>query len=126
MGKIILIKSVETVLVNSHEVYLPVLSDIPMRVYSDSLLTETVSKNLEISREVIRGRRFTNTKGEQVIIGMTKEVQDTIGLSFEAFENMEKERDIMNSVQKETLKSLKKYSDAGFLKRLRYLFTSRI
>ena len=41
----------------------------------------------KISSEVVVGRLFMNADGKRIIIGMTKKVQDAIGLPFEAFES---------------------------------------
>jgi len=41
----------------------------------------------EITTEMVRGRSFFNVRGEEFCIGMTKQVQDAIGLPFEDFEN---------------------------------------
>jgi len=49
------------------------------------------AKNIppEITTEMIRGRRFVNHQGEEVCIGMSKQVQEAIGLPFEVYDNMQ-------------------------------------
>ena len=43
----------------------------------------------EITTEMVRGRRFVNHQGEEVCIGMSKQVQEAIGLPFEVYDNMQ-------------------------------------
>lgn len=42
-----------------------------------------------IIREMILGRKYINAYGQKVCIGMTKKIQESIGLPFEAFKNLE-------------------------------------
>ena len=84
-------------------------------------------------KEVIRGRVFINSRGEEVCLAMTREVQITIGLPFEAFENQGKQiEDLSAEVGRKRAQlvlsglSLSMYEGAGFFQRLKYLFTRRI
>lgn len=45
-------------------------------------------KTVEISREQIQGRSFRNRYNEDVVIGLSKEVQEALGLPMEAFDSM--------------------------------------
>ena len=62
---------------------------------------------VEVTNEMVHGTRFINIDGKEVCIGMTKQVQDLIGLPFEAFSNM---RDYM-------------FKTMGFFGRLKFLFS---
>lgn len=50
--------------------------------------TELMSR--EYVQEIIRGRRFITPKGS-IIIGVTKEVQELLGITYEAWENVNQE-----------------------------------
>lgn len=82
--------------------------------------------SIEIYEELVCGRRFTNARGETVAIGMRKQVQQAIGLPFEAFENMNKTTSRINQQMKKQRKELEKIKSLGFLKRLKFLLTSQI
>jgi len=71
--------------------------------YDDDTPLETV----EVTQEMVHGTRFRNSNGLDVCIGMTKQVQDLIGLPFEAFSNM---RDYV-------------FKTMGFFGRLKFLFS---
>ena len=62
---------------------------------------------VEVTNEMVHGTRFRNSNGLDVCIGMTQQVQDLIGLPFEAFSNM---RDYV-------------FKTMGFFGRLKFLFT---
>jgi len=68
-----------------HEVY-QIANMNDMNYYDPEF--EVVPEEMGITVEMVRGRRFVNCRREEVVIGMTKEVQDFIGLPMEAFENM--------------------------------------
>jgi len=46
----------------------------------------------EVTEEMVRGERFVNTKGVEVVIGWDKQTQEYLGLPFRVFESMEKRR----------------------------------
>lgn len=76
-------------------------------------------RELNLFRERIQGWRFTNSHGDEVYIGMSKEAQLAIGLPFEAFENLQKEL-------RDTRESLRAHrsavNTANFWRRFKYLF----
>jgi hypothetical protein len=41
-----------------------------------------------IKTELVRGRRFVNAEGREFCIGMTKEVEEVLGLPFDIYEDM--------------------------------------
>lgn len=78
--------------------------------------------------EIIEGRRFVNANGKEFCVGMSKQVQDAIGIPFEAFEDMSNtvgENCIeITKLYAETVtlkRELKQHKEAGFWKRLKYL-----
>ena len=87
-------------------------------------------EHVEVTREMIRGRTFINERGERLCIGMSKQVQDSIGLPFRAFENMS-QRIEMDAITISQLrgrsamyqKRIDTFKMAGIIKRLKYLFT---
>jgi hypothetical protein len=92
-----------------------------------------LEKEYKSTVELIKGERFINTRGETVCIGMTKKVQDTIGLSFQALNNLTKfnrelQRDLNNTIadKKKLEEKVKKINNYGFLQRLKYLFTKQL
>jgi len=49
---------------------------------------ESVGAMVSVTTEMIHGRVFTNKRGEHVCIGLTKEVQDALGLPFDKFDDL--------------------------------------
>jgi hypothetical protein len=47
-----------------------------------------------VTTEYILGRRFVNQRGETVVMGCSKRVQETIGLVFEVFENQKRDNNV--------------------------------
>ena len=72
--------------------------------------------------ETVRGRRFRNIDGKEVCIGMTKQVQDAVGLPFEAFENMEKEISNLYEEVGNLRLAISMLRGTGFWGRLKWLF----
>ena len=85
--------------------------------------------NIIITRENIYGREYKNSNGKYVCIGMSKKVQDALGLPFDEFEAMsatifELRNDL--AVCKGRLircnSELDEMKKAGIMKRLKWLF----
>jgi hypothetical protein len=78
----------------------------------------------EVIREIIHGRRFVDPQRNlDVVIGITDEAGEMLGLTHDAFENLEGEREqyrLERDVIKCELESIKAF---GFFKRLKCLFT---
>lgn len=126
--KMILIKDIEVVIVPNNYVYeMYEKMGKPSISYGER---DYLEKELKMTKELIRGERFINTRGETVYIGMTKQVQDTIGLSFRAFENLrrynEELRAHLQDVRKQEKTAVNKIKNSGFLTRLNYLFTKQL
>lgn len=87
-------------------------------------------KPLDVRQEVIKGKAFRNAEGEEVIIGMSNEAQELLGIPFQAFEDMrlwleQTRRDLEGCLQ-DHIKYKQKVRQAGFWERLKYLFTGKI
>ena len=83
--------------------------------------------------ETIEGRIFVNSNGLELCIGMSKQVQDAIGLPFKAFEDAEKVLnrrwdDIMDlkRINEDQQKKLEVVKDANFWKRFKYAITGKM
>jgi len=50
------------------------------------------SKNIEITREMVKGKRFTNVFGREIVLGWDKQTQEILGLPFKIFESQERRR----------------------------------
>jgi hypothetical protein len=79
--------------------------------------------------DVIQGRRFINANGDEICIGMAKEVQTAIGLPLECYEKLSATIDRKNSTINEYQRSLtyviqrlNRYRTMGLLERIRFLF----
>ena len=81
-------------------------------------------------REFIQGRRFVDGKGNILVIGMTSEVRKTLGIPFDAIENMGAEIERYQAERVRFIAHINRYQTCisklgrtGFLKRLKFLFT---
>ncbi len=83
----ILIKSIEIAIVKEDRILILITPGLKER------LATPYEKSINITEEMVRGRTYITADGRQIIIGMTKEVQDAIGLPYEVFENLNKELD---------------------------------
>jgi hypothetical protein len=82
-----------------------------------------VSTDVAILNEAIKGRRFTNQEGKTICIGMTKEVQNLIGLPFEAFDNLEKAYDRVSNLHYESQQWIRKVKSKKWWERIVLVFT---
>ena len=126
--KMILIKNIEVEVVSNDYVYeMYEKMGKPSISYGER---DYLEKELKMTKELIRGQRFINNRGETVCIGMTKQVQDTIGLSFQAFENLrrynEELREHLRNMRNNEKTAVNKIEHSGFLTRLKYLFTKQL
>jgi len=85
---------------------------------------------MEITEEFIQGRRFVNQHGEQIVIGWAKDVQNVLGLPFEAFENQNNEiSDLRSECQRleDDFKNLNETIEKStFAQRIKFLFTRKL
>lgn len=76
----------------------------------------------KIVRELVRGRRFTRPNdGVEIVIGLSKQAQDIIGLQYEAWEALEKDRDYWHRKCIASRLKIDSIKMAGFWERLKWL-----
>lgn len=73
-------------------------------------------------RELIRGRRFRRPDGKDMIIGMTRQVQDIIGIQYEAWDTLNEALDSYRIQARKYESALDNLHNSGFFKRLKMLF----
>ena len=127
----ILVKSIEIMEVSDnfvYEIYEKMVN--PHISYNER---ESLETKLKLTREIIKGQRFINKRGESVYIGMIKEVQDILGLPFHVFNDLtnfnrklQKQLDTLIKDKKDLELKIKNFENIGFLRRLKYLFTSKL
>lgn len=84
----------------------------------------------EIFKELIRGRRFCRpSDGTDIIVGVSKQAGEVLGIMYEAWDNIEKAYNTEVSKHSITARelykcksSLAKILNASFLQRLKWLF----
>jgi hypothetical protein len=84
---------------------------------------------VDIKEEMITGRIFVNNRGERFCIGVSEQVQEAIGLPFEAFENINRriETDTLTISKLKTKNAvyqnqIDKYKNMNFWQKLKWLF----
>ena len=84
-------------------------------------------------REFIHGRRFVDVRGNILVIGMTSEVQKTLGVPFDIMEGMGAEIERYRVERVHLISDINRYQfcisklgRTGFWKRLKFLFTGII
>lgn len=78
----ILVESVKVRLVRGDQTNIVTQRPV-VGVYDPSVIMEA-----SVKTEVVRGRRFVDASGEEFCIGMTKEVEATLKLPFDIYEDM--------------------------------------
>jgi hypothetical protein len=97
----------------AHMAYSPMVS---MPIGSDVVSTSCV-------RELIKGRRFINQeRGLDIVLGVSQEVGEILGLQYDAFENISMLNDSLQIEKTRLANKLEKISELGFLERLKCLF----
>jgi hypothetical protein len=120
----ILITKVETVVVDRDIVKMSVDQGYDYVPLSGPLIP------IKRFNELIRGKRFINRKRNiDVVIGVTGEVGELLGIQFEAFESLERtceelqDRIICKTIEAIGYKDkLSAIENSGFFKRLKWLF----
>lgn len=134
----ILVKSVEIEHVYGREAQLAICQPINSPWHNDD------PSGLHHTVEVVQAQVFINSRGEKVIVGLSKEVQLMLGLPMEAFQDMSKRISQLQyevtKYQDKYLKVARWYGDkvcecnvadarirdikkANFWKRIKFLFT---
>jgi len=65
----------------------------------------------EVTVEMVKGQRFRNSNGLDVVIGWDKQSQDLLGLPFKAFESMERRRQSDYEENTKLRKKLRKWEE---------------
>ncbi len=73
-------------------------------------------------RELIKGQRFRRSDGVDIIVGLTKQAQDILGLQYEAWDNMQKELEITHNSLQVANETIKAVTQANIWTRIKYLF----
>lgn len=91
------------------------------------------AKESPYKREFIHGRRFVDVRGNILVIGMTSEVQKTLGVPFDIMEGMGAEIERYRVERVHLISNINRYQTCisklgrtGFWKRLKFLFTGII
>jgi len=87
--------------------------------------------NVQVLKEVIRGRRFVHPKkGIDVTIGMSSQVAEVLGLQYEAFEELQRQRNFWYEQHGEEFQRAEKMKwrldrikSYGLWKRIKCVFT---
>ena len=116
----IFIKDIEVVEVARTEVQYCIIPRQPVGPLS------TAQRDIGLTQEVAKGRRYVTADGREIVIGMAKHVQEAIGLPYEAFDNLNKELEhawaISNGHYKAYCSYRKRIVNMPFWERLKGLF----
>ena len=115
------VKSIELVEVDRDRIEFANFPPPDVRFQPEELLPV---KDIGITREMIKGKVFRNSLGRKVCIGMRKEVQDALGLPFEAFDDLRDQVEQKNLIVKDLLEQINAIKNMGFWARFRRLFFS--
>ena len=77
---------------------------------------------IKITREMVVGKVFKNERNERICIGMTSQVQKTLGISFEAIDNMQKQIDIQNKTINKLQEKVYKFENMTLIERIIAIF----
>lgn len=85
-----------------------------------------------VEQELIHGKRFVNRQKQKVVIGLSKQVQEALGIPLEVIsilesriEYIEKTNKILRNSIAEERKVTTHYVTMPFFQRLKFLFTKR-
>lgn len=81
-----------------------------------------IEKAMDVVVEVIHGRYFCNERGETIVIGFSKKVEEILGLPLNVFEKMHNHLNILQEQNKDQKEKLLKYKSMTFWARLKFLF----
>ncbi|MCP4408813.1 MAG: hypothetical protein GY807_13830 [Gammaproteobacteria bacterium] len=83
----ILIESIKVREVPGEHCNIPRLPGNGMRAWMGAAPPDSITKEAET--ETVRGRRYIRPDGTEIVIGMTEQAQDVIGIQYEAWENLQ-------------------------------------
>jgi len=92
------------------------------------------------TKEIVCGRKFVNSDGLEVVLGAANHVQELLGLPFAEIDRLNaklndatyelkvvsRNVEMVNRHREQLQGALLKYYEAGFWKRLKYLFTGEL
>jgi len=99
-----------------------------MKYQSPEILRKNYNdlEEIKYTTETIKGRYFINHRDEEVCIGWAKEVHDALDIPLDIYEYLSKENNrLYVEIMRKDFK-IKKYNEATFWKRLKYLFGDKI
>ena len=114
--KMLLIESIKYIEVEN-DVW-PIHSFTAPRYYNNH--DEPVEES--VVHEMVTGRRFVNSHGVEICVGISEEVQNLIGLPFEVFNNMETELSELNYIVIDQNKTLSNFRNMSLWDRLKGVF----
>jgi len=118
-----LIKSVEVVAVDGRMASVAKLVENEI-TFEFAPYSNDPQEVLQIEQELVEGTRFRNpATGEDIVVGMTEEVQKLIGLPMEAFANMTASAEKTRWELTDLRDTVKQFEHMGWRDRLRFLFT---
>lgn len=107
---------------DAYEIYHSDLYEKSEPLFSCNSVSPRTPVSDSVVREVVRGRRFVRPDGLEVMVGMTEQAADVLGLQYEAWQELEdraNENWALYHNHKRVLEATKK---AGFFTRLKWLF----
>lgn len=121
----ILIKNIEIVEVPGSQI--EIINQREKRLIMKRLHLETpIIKDFNLTKEMVYGRRYRTVDNREIVIGMSKHVQKTIGLTYEAFDNLrndlERQIDILINTTHVHKEYKAKIKNMNFRNRLKALF----
>ena len=80
--------------------------------------------SVEVFRELIRGRRFVRpSDGTDIVVGMSIQAEDVIGLQYEAWDEINNSLNYFRSSLAKSDSEIMRLKSARFWERFRWLFT---
>lgn len=107
-----IITEIKTITVNKSRWDLKKLENPYSQFEARNELNEYVPTSVNEISELIQGRKHTRPDGSQLILGYPKEIADTIGIEYEAWENMERSIERMLELQIKSAKVIKHQNKA--------------
>jgi len=88
--KRIAVISMKTEIVHPSRNYIEIVHQQNINLVCEPNINITDKYNYTLKKEIIRLHPFINEYGEEVMIGFSKQVEDTIGFTIDIFSNMQK------------------------------------
>ena len=102
-------------------------------VHNAPLCYDTAEETVPITTEMIVGEEFVNARGQKFCIGLSKQVQEAIGLPMKAFSGMsskiETQRTTISQLKRKygvVLAKIDKFESMKLWERIKYVFTNKV